>query len=191
MSTIPTTIQIKAMQEQLLRNGRADAIHDGLTDSEIEAIQAKYKFKFPEDLRQFLQVGLPVSHGCKPGVPEELPAFYSAANRGWHDWRTLLIITDPEKDTVLNQLSYHATPPDVEKGSYPPLIPIYIHRMIPTEPSQRGNPVLSMHGCYDNIVYGSNLWDWLVQDFSIEVPTEFTQGGTPYKELPFWNKYLE
>jgi hypothetical protein len=31
----------------------------GLTDAEVEGAEARYKFRFPQDLRTFLQAGLP------------------------------------------------------------------------------------------------------------------------------------
>eukprot|EP01060_Flectonema_neradi_P004190 TRINITY_DN12741_c0_g1_i1.p1 TRINITY_DN12741_c0_g1~~TRINITY_DN12741_c0_g1_i1.p1 ORF type:complete len:213 (+),score=45.40 TRINITY_DN12741_c0_g1_i1:70-639(+) len=188
--TVPTTEQITEMQRQLVEKGKATAILPGLSDDEVASVESKYNFKLPDDLKQFLQVGLPVSDATASKVPDGLPAFYKTANDGWHNWRSLLQETDTSKDTVLKQLSFHATPPDIEPGSYPPLIPIYCHRMIPTEPAKRGNPVLSMHGCYDNIPYGATFWDWLVQDFGIEVPEDLRTGGTPCNELPFWKNYL-
>lgn len=44
-------------------------------------------------------------------------------------------------------------------ATVPPLIPIYAHRMVPTDPQEAGNPVLSVMQS-DIIYYGVDLLDW-------------------------------
>jgi len=54
---------------------------------------------------------------------------------------------------------------DLIQGA-PILIPVYIHRMMPAEPSSPGNPVFSVHQT-DIIHYGFDLADYLRADFHV------------------------
>src|SRR5437763_15476913 len=48
---------------------KAEVIFEaGLSQTEFQVIEARYGFKFPPDLREFLSIGLPIS-------------------KGWLDWR--------------------------------------------------------------------------------------------------------
>lgn len=69
----------------------------------------------------------------------------------------------------------------------PKLIPIYMHRMMPSEPTHEGNPVFSVHQT-DIIVYGMNLADYLANEFAfskdqkddLTVPSDV-------RKIQFWN----
>jgi hypothetical protein len=49
------TIVLEAMRQKGI------AFESGLTAQELEAIEDRYGFRFPADLREFLSLGLPVS----------------------------------------------------------------------------------------------------------------------------------
>jgi len=65
----------------------------GLSPEEFAAIEAKYKFTFPPDVRRFLAAGVPTKTAAKEargsGIPSELPAIYQTASDGWHQWHEL------------------------------------------------------------------------------------------------------
>jgi hypothetical protein len=97
------------------------------------------------------------------------------------------------EDTVSEQIRWHATLENSEHPKDFPLIPLYKHRMMVSVPCSPGNPVLSMHGCYDNIVYGDNLWLWLKAEFDIplaSVPDEWLRLKRDWQQVPFWADLL-
>ena len=188
-------VVVQDIQKRLQENGSA-VITPGLTNEEVEQIEKKYKFKFPADVLFFLQVGVPLCPPLKKsGVPSELPDFYQTATDGWHNWHFLAkeeVTIGSPNDTVTKQIKWHATPQNQSHPTEYPLIPLYSHRMIPSVPSTPGNPVFSMHGCYDNIVYGQNFWDWLACDFKIDVTPSLKEStSTSYQDIPFWNDYID
>jgi hypothetical protein len=158
---------------------------DGLTDSEIALAEENYGFRFPPDLREFLQTALPI------GFP-------------FPDWR----LEDDVKIRELLHLPLDGVLFDVEKNDFwlpewgprptqmeeakavamehldeaPRLVPVYGHRMIPDRPHQAGNPVLSVHQT-DIIYYGYDLDDYFRHEFSLP-------GRKPWplevREVPFW-----
>ena len=69
----------------------------------------------------------------------------------------------------------------------PKLIPIYIHRYIPAEPSESGNPVFSV--CQTDIIcYGTDLASYLSVEFNFE--NQFPIPSEP-KSIRFWSKLVE
>eukprot|EP00697_Spironema_sp_BW2_P014366 gnl/Spiro4/4792_TR2399_c0_g1_i1.p1 gnl/Spiro4/4792_TR2399_c0_g1~~gnl/Spiro4/4792_TR2399_c0_g1_i1.p1 ORF type:complete len:207 (+),score=48.33 gnl/Spiro4/4792_TR2399_c0_g1_i1:34-621(+) len=178
----------------LAASEKADCIiAPGLSDDQFDAIQRKYGFVFPPDVRFFYSLGVPLGKGNSPLVPSELPALYQTANSRWHNWHRLSrpdSVKGDANDTVTEQIAFHATPPGGAHPADTPLIPLYAHRMIPAVPCLPGNPVFSMHGCYDNILYGENFWEWLQREFGVEVPREYVVDTRDYKTIPFWCDYI-
>ncbi|MBF0411035.1 MAG: SMI1/KNR4 family protein [Candidatus Riflebacteria bacterium] len=141
----------------------------GLTDSEVQATEAKFNIRFPPDLRAFLQTALPQG----PRFPN-----WRTGNelllRDWLDAPRKGIIFDVEyNDFWLD--NWGKRPKSIEEAlliadgliaSAPKLIPIYGHRMIPDEPNLPGNPVFSVHQT-DIIQYGFDLADYLRNEFNL------------------------
>jgi len=69
----------------------------------------------------------------------------------------------------------------------PKLIPIYMHRMMPSEPSTEGNPVFSVHQT-DIIAYGVDLTDYFAQEFTF-TEDEKDDWTLPHNVRPirFWD----
>jgi hypothetical protein len=67
----------------------------------------------------------------------------------------------------------------------PRLIPLFGHRYLPEQPSERGNPVFSVHQT-DVICYGANLQDWIER----ERGDYDSMPWPPTKEIPFWSEAL-
>jgi hypothetical protein len=142
---------------------------DGLTDSEVSAVESRFEFKFPPDLRAFLQTALP----CGPGFP---------------DWRcgeesVLRDRLDAPRQGVLFDVQHNgfwledwgpqpaslaqaALLVDQLVAAAPKLIPVFLHRMMPDEPCLAGNPVLSIHQT-DIIHYGYDLANYLRREFHL------------------------
>ncbi len=141
----------------------------GLTDAEITKVEARFAFRFPPDLRAFLQTALPRGAGFPDwrsgdettlrdwlNHPGEAILFDVEHNGFWLDeWGARPKSTEEALQTV-SDLVAHA----------PRLIPIFIHRMMPDEPHQAGNPVFSVHQT-DIIYYGFNLSDYLYHEFDL------------------------
>ncbi len=70
----------------------------------------------------------------------------------------------------------------------PPLVPVWAHRYLPTEPSKRGNPVLSVMQS-DIVVYGADLADYFAREFGLARRSE-ASGTTRPASLPFWGQFL-
>ena len=178
---------------------RCDDIEPGLTIEELKEVEQKYGFRFPPDVRDFLQVGLPL--GC-----------------GWHDWRRLGKVTvsddtEDTEDTVSQIQKLHCIPwraryskdrqwdeneslakaQDLASRVYP-LIPLCQHRCIPSVPHECGLPILSMHGCYDNLCHSRNFWTWLEEAAHIPagvIPQSWKDKTVPVYEVPFWQHWYD
>jgi hypothetical protein len=169
---------------------RGVAFEARLTDSEVSAIESRYSFRFPPDLRAFLQTALPRGRhfpDWRVGKEAEL--------RDWLDLPRRGVIFDVEHNGFW--LEEWGPPPKTLTeakqvaeqllAASPRLIPIYMHRMIPAEPHLPGNPVFSVHQT-DIIVYGTDLRDYLAHEFLMteEDQEEWTiPSGT--RPIAFWN----
>jgi hypothetical protein len=158
----------------------------GLTDQEVEDTEKKFSFRFPPDLRAFLQTALPTS-------------------TRFPNWRSV----DETKLREMLDWPFHGCLFDVERNGFwlpewgprpklladafriatekiaeaPKLIPIYSHRFIPEEPQEAGNPIFSIYQM-DIIYYGFDLEDHLRHEFDLP-----DRKAWPAKVRPiaFWN----
>ena len=167
----------------------------GLSDLEINRSETVFGFKFPTDLRAFLQIALPIRIESKWGTeafpnwrscnlapiierfnwPFEGMAFDIENNAFWlvDDW-------GPKPENLQHALEIARRAVD----SAPKLIPICSHRYLPAEPQLPGNPVFSVHQT-DIIYYGCDLWDYFVNEFG---PKE--ERGKRYKGMSH-SRYAE
>lgn len=158
----------------------------GLTDAEVAAVQSRFGFRFPPDLRKFLQTAL--LRGAR------FPDWRSgdeAALRDWLDLPLQGVLFDVEHNGFWLE-QWGPRPGSLEEAlrvaseavaAAPRLIPIYGHRMMPDEPHLPGNPVFSVHQT-DIIHYGFDLTDYLRHEFGLP-------GREPWPErvrpIRFWD----
>jgi hypothetical protein len=158
----------------------------GLTDTEVAAVEERFGFRFPPDLREFLQTALLSG----PQFPDWRSGD-EAALRDWLGHPRQGVLFDIEHNGFwLEEWGPRPTSVDeaLQAGSElvvtaPRLIPIFMHRMMPDEPHLPGNPVFSVHQT-DIIHYGFDLADYLRREFRLP-------GREPWPEqvraIRFWD----
>ncbi|HEY0554341.1 MAG TPA: SMI1/KNR4 family protein [Thermoanaerobaculia bacterium] len=158
----------------------------GLTDAEIDRVESCFGFRFPPDLREFLQTALPRG----PQFPDWRSGD-EATLRDWLDVPRQGILFDIEHIGFWLE-EWGPCPVSLDDAlkvaseliaAAPRLIPIFGHRMIPDEPHLPGNPVFSVHQT-DIIYYGTDLENYLLSEFGLKVP-----GETPdtIRRIRFWD----
>lgn len=169
----------------------------GLSDSEIERAEAWGQFRFVPDLREFLQTALPVAWNTSQGrrqFPQwrQNPDIIKNA-QAWifegiqfdilhnHFWLKEWGEKPVETDDALNVARQHVS-------AAPLMIPIYVHRHIPAEPHEAGNPVFSIWQT-DIIYYGTNLESYLQNEF-LEA-SRFNIEISTVKHIRFWSRLVE
>lgn len=158
----------------------------GISDDEVHAAETEYGFRFPSDLRAFLQTALPVGDnfpdwrsddnayvGNRLGWPLEGMCFDIEHNDFWLDeW-------EPRPDSL--EQAFAVARKHVSEA--PTLIPIYSHRYIPEVPQQSGNPVFSVYQT-DITFYGFDLLDYFAHEFKTDNPTP--RPSEP-RRIEFWD----
>lgn len=161
-------------------------LEPGLSDSEIENVERVYRFRFPPDLREFLQYRLPVG-----------PRFIN-----WRDprdearealaWPVEGILFDVEQNgfwwkpwgnrpaEMLDALGIARQALEAA----PILVPVQGHRYLPSDPSRANNPVFSVHQS-DVLVMHRNLIGWLE-----DAPHEDFEGKYA-RRIEFWSDLAE
>ena len=162
----------------------------GLSQTQIEAIQKQFEIIFPPDLKFFLSYAVPVG--------KNFPDWYSIKSTELLEiirWPLKGILFDiqhdqfwPEdwgvKPTLLDEALMVAK---TEISKVPPLIPIYAHRFIPSEPSLEGNPILSVYQT-DIVYYGHDLPSYFSNEFG--VPNPYVEAES-YRVIRFWTDIIE
>jgi hypothetical protein len=158
----------------------------GLTDAEVETTEDRFGFRFPPDLRAFLQTALPRG----PQFPDwRSPDL--AKLREWLDIPRQGVLFDVEHNAFW--LDEWGPQPRAMADALalvggliraaPRLIPIYSHRMMPDEPHMPGNPVFSVHQA-DIIHYGFNLANYLCIEFDLP---DRQPWSAEVRQIRFWD----
>ena len=66
-------------------------------------------------------------------------------------------------------------------SQWPPLVRVYSHRFMPTNPPDWGNPVLSVYQAVDSIIFGTNFADYLNHEFRLGLPPGTIHGGQTFR----------
>jgi hypothetical protein len=154
----------------------------GLSASEIATIEENLAVQLPPDLRTLLAEGVPVGKDfpdwhadavheiqATNELLEKIFSFDISEGNYWHGFFG-------EKPQNIDEAKKQAW--RVIK-TWPPLVRIYGHRFMPTEPHEIGNPVLSVWQALD---YGANLTAYFEKEFDIVVPHE----DGPIQKVSFW-----
>jgi len=177
-------------------------IEAGLTEQEIATCEVRFGFRFPPDLRAFLQSALPIGQGFPNWRRVD-----DATLRERLDWPFIGIAFDIEHGGFWfdewgerpSELTDALTIARHHVGAAPKLIPVYSHRYIPETPAIAGNSVFSVHGT-DIIYYGRDLWDYFDQEFGPHCDDwhagQRYEGWTVeeyqgvHRLLPFWSSLV-
>jgi hypothetical protein len=162
----------------------------GLTADEILAIEGHYGFRFPADLRAFLEYALPVSRGWvnwRDGDPRDIQKRLDWPLEGicfdvehndfwWESWGT-----KPAAVSDACAIVKHAL------ASAPRLIPICSHRYMPDCPLDSGNPVFSVYQT-DIIYYGKDLMDYFCNEFGYWFGRADYEFDGCVRHIDFWSE---
>ncbi|HWE60752.1 MAG TPA: SMI1/KNR4 family protein [Chloroflexota bacterium] len=169
-------------------NARDVLFERGLTDEEVETLQATYHFRFPPDLRKLLQYALPIS--------ERFPNWRGRASvlRESINWPAQGIQAEVEHHGFWLP-AWGDRPPDAARATdlirqllttAPPLVPVYAHRYMPCEPPLPGNPLFSVVGT-DVIYAGCDLASFFAAEFGVPCPD--WAAATP-RPIAFWDALI-
>jgi hypothetical protein len=180
---------LESVVARLKKCGQA-SFAPGLSPTEFDRIEETFGLRFPPDLRRFLATALPIGSGF-PDWRHSSPATLKHRLAGPLDG----ILFDIEhSDFWLDD--WGERPNDLPEAlrigrervaSAPKLIPIFVHRFIPAEPHDAGNPVFSVHQT-DFIYYGYDLADYLWREF--HVPRPNWAKSSP-RVIPFWSRLAD
>lgn len=160
----------------------------GLTSDEVVQIEAIYEFTFPQSIREFLMLALPVSKG-----------FYNWRNTTGENIEFIKQVMESPATTIEDMAEeidwcdiWGNEPEDKNYAiktrlkSAPRLLPIYIHRYMPIVPD-KNPPILSIHGI-DIIYYGKNLKDYFEVEFGEKKQSEIE--FSDIRPIPFWSDFM-
>jgi hypothetical protein len=161
-------------------------IAPGLSDSEIKTIELAVGSSVPPELRLLWAAGFPTGdrfpnwRDDPDGEARHFRDWIDRATRFdveqaqyWHDSWGLRPTED--REAVRQALAV--------VGEGPPMIRVYSHRFMTTQPPGWGNPVLSVWQMVDSIYYGYDLADYLAHEFKVTKP-DWAAPAPP--RVPFW-----
>jgi hypothetical protein len=152
-----------------LKEERGIPFDAGLSDAEVNGAEHRFGFRFPPDLRAFLQTGLPRG----PEFPDWRGG-QEARLREWLDVPRQGVLFDIQHNGFW-LIEWGPRPSCLEDAfrianeliaKAPKLIPVCAHRMMPDEPRKAGNPVFSVHQT-DIIHYGHDLSHYFREEFGV------------------------
>ncbi len=161
----------------------------GLSDAEVERVERQFGFRFPSDLKAFLQTALP----CGERFPEWRTGQFTEL-KGRMDWPADGMCFDIEHDDFWMD-GWGPRPTSLDEAfsiarqqvaAAPVLIPIYSHRYIPDRPHLAWNPVFSVYQT-DIIYYGVDLLDYFANEFKI---AKSTHCHTTPRPIEFWGEIV-
>jgi hypothetical protein len=158
----------------------------GLSDGELDAVEGRFRFVFPPDLRALLAAALPVS----PGFPNWRSAEDDDLEAAL-DWPAEGICFDVERNGFWDR-DWGVRPLDSDQAcdiarervaDAPTLVPVYARRYISEHPAEAGNPVLAID--QTDITYcGRDLSDYLEREFR---PRRDRGPIVTARAVPFWS----
>lgn len=191
-----TNLQIDELIEKMKDKGLT--FDSGLTQEEVRQIQEKFGFRFPPDLKHFLQTALPVSAGFynwRQALASEAVASTITSQLQWPLQGMLFDIENNHfwvegwgQKPELRSEQFSVA--EMNFKTYPTLIPVYSHRYMPGEPRIHDNPVFSVYQM-DIIYYGYNLASYLADEFRFDLSDSFEKIEEPKHDIEFWTWCVE
>jgi hypothetical protein len=163
----------------------------GLSDEEVAAVEARFGFRFPPDLRGFLQTALPVGGqfpDWRNGDDSDIEArlrrplddlLAAAVDEGFWPpaWPTR-----PSEKTAAKQIVRDLV------ARAPKLIPVFSHRYMPDAPPIAGNPVISWVQANIAMCYGESLARYLMNEFPRhEENRDGVKAPDNWRRIKFWD----
>lgn len=167
----------------------------GLTNKEVFEIEKQFNIKFPDELKSFLKIALPVSRRF-PNWRKSLDDKEEQAEIQYYlDWPLVGLLHSVKngyywcKKWGEKPLDYMEQEKVVvrEFKEYPKMIPIYSHRYIPSIETKK-SPIFSIHQA-DVIYYGKSLKDYFMREF-IEKENYVFSDLKEYEEIEFWSQII-
>ena len=173
----------------VLKEEREIKFDAGMTDDELDGCEREFGFQFPEDLRAFLKVALPVS--------ERFPNWRNGDREDLKSWLQLpvegIVFDVQDNGFWLPEWGERPSDPDAAGNlvrqlvnAAPKLVPVYAHRMIPDRPTTAGNPVFSVHQT-DIIYFGCDLRDYFLHEFFSGTETGLWPISDTIRPIEFWD----
>jgi len=161
-------------------------VEAGLTATELARAEGRHRFRFPPDLAQLLSEGLPRGPAFPDWrrLPDNLDAWLRRPLEG--------ILFDVELNDYWEP-GWGRRPSEPEAGravaevgvnAAPSLIPVYLHRFIPADPPEAGNPIFSVMQT-DVVCYGRDLSAWAEAEWETGWEERWAQGA---KRIRFWSR---
>jgi hypothetical protein len=152
----------------LLQRGHLE-FDPGLTDLEVETTEKKFNFRFPPDLRAFLQTVMPAHigfHDWRDGSEAWLRGMLDAPLRDYLAYIENDSFWLPEWGPKPELLSDAREIVKSKIAEAPKLIPIYGNCFMSEEPRESGNPVIGVSQM-DIVYVGFDLDDYLRYQFDL------------------------
>jgi hypothetical protein len=160
----------------------------GLEVDELVGMERTYALQFPPDLGALLQYAVPVGDKFPDwrGPKREVEKLLS--------WPLDGLLFDVERNSFWAS-SWGPRPTELSEAltmvreafmGAPKLVPVYMHRYMPSEPAGVSNPVLSVYQS-DIIRYANDLPSYLWKEFAVPLPLKATT--TPI-EVRFWDELI-
>lgn len=182
--------ELEVAREHLLSH--RNSFEAGLTDSEFQAIEERFGFQFPFDVRWFLMQGLPSG--------DRFPNWRTPDQKliNQLEWPAEGILFDV-RNSVFWYPAWGERPASTEEAVVvadghlrvlPQVIPIFGHSYLPSVPCLPGNPVFSIYQS-DVIHRGGRLsayLHWIDNDGSDEAEENYPVYCEDYRQIPFWTE---
>lgn len=146
---------------------------DGLSDKEIEKIENTFGFKFPKEIASFLSYAYPINDSFfnyRNMSPENIKYFSDFQQRIEESFLFDIENNTESLQLMLEEFIGHYTEQNEFKNAVmnalhqsPRLIPFYAHRCFFDGMDEM--PIISFWQAIDTIVYGSNLENYLENEF--------------------------
>ncbi|MEL7545168.1 MAG: hypothetical protein AAGJ84_00845 [Pseudomonadota bacterium] len=163
----------------------------GVSSSEMSSIEDQLELTLPADFKFLFENVRDPDEVLFPWSEFSVENYRKSIDRVWLgvafdvEHNTVWLTHWGDKPTTLEEALQIA---QRDYQSWPKLLPISGHRFLPAEPSLPNNPVFSIVQT-DIIYYGSNLADYLVQEFC--PPPRLHSDWVLARKIPIWSDFAE